>query len=66
MLSIEKLEGLNKYRISQENANKTKLTVGDDTEELINKVLPINIQRRKTNFVPPDIVQMVDKETQTD
>ena len=65
MLSIEKLQDINKYRLSMENANKQQLSV-EPTEELSEAVVPINIQRKPAINDPTLIVEMLDKQTQTD
>lgn len=65
MLSIEKLQDISKYRLSMENANKQQLSV-ESTEELSEAVVPINIQRKPAINDPKMIVEMLDKQTQTD
>ena len=65
MLSIEKLQDISKYRLSMENANKQQLSV-ESTEELSERVVPINIQRKPARNDPTLIVEMLDKQTQTD
>ena len=65
MLSIEKLQDISKYRLSMENANKQQLSV-ESTEELSEAVVPINIQRKPAINDPKMIVEMLDKQTQTE
>ena len=65
MLSVEKLQDISKYRLSMENANKQQLSV-ESTEELSERVVPINIQRKPARNDPTLIVEMLDKQTQTD
>ena len=65
MLSVEKLQDISKYRLSMENANKQQLSV-ESTEELSEAVVPINIQRKPAINDPKMIVEMLDKQTQTE
>lgn len=64
MLSVEKLENINKYKISMQNA-KQELKV-EDSKDLLDKKVPINILRKPVNNKPKDKLTMVDKQTQTD
>jgi hypothetical protein len=64
MLSVEKLENINKYKISMQNA-KQELKV-EDSKDLLDKKIPINILRKPVNNKPNDNLTMLDKQTQTD
>ena len=64
MLSVEKLENINKYKISMQNA-KQELKV-EDSKDLLDKKVPINILRKPVNNKPKDELTMIDKQTQTD
>ena len=64
MLSVEKLENINKYKISMQNA-KQELKV-EDSKDLLDKKVPINILRKPINNKPKDELTMIDKQTQTD
>ena len=64
MLSVEKLENINKYKMSMQNA-KQELKV-EDSKDLLDKKVPINILRKPINNKPKDELTMIDKQTQTD
>lgn len=65
MLSVEKLDNLNKYKMSMQNAQKQELKV-QDSKDLLDKKVPINILRKPVNNKPNEDLTMLDKQTQTD
>jgi hypothetical protein len=65
MLSIEKLENLNKYKNSMKLSDKHQLKV-EGSNDLIEKHVAINMLRKQVNNKPKEPLEMVDKETQTD